>query len=59
LQLQYLSINLSNNTIYFHVLPPVGIEFALTGSIARRHTDMDRILTATSTTIQNELTSSK
>jgi hypothetical protein len=29
LQLQYLSINLSNNTIYFHVLPPVGIELAL------------------------------
>jgi hypothetical protein len=26
LQLQYLSINLSNNTIYFHVLPPVGID---------------------------------
>ena len=31
LQLQYLSINLSNNTIYFHVLPPVGIQLALTG----------------------------
>jgi hypothetical protein len=24
LQLQYLSVNLSNNTTYFHVLPPVG-----------------------------------
>ena len=26
LQLQYLSINLSNNTVHFHVLPPVRIE---------------------------------
>jgi hypothetical protein len=24
LQLRYLSINLSNNTVHFHVLPPVG-----------------------------------
>jgi hypothetical protein len=26
LQLRYLGINLGNNTVYFHVLPPVGVD---------------------------------
>ena len=55
LQLQYLRVDLSNNTVHFHVLPPVGIE---KGLITRRHPG-HRSNSYYVTTIQNESASGK